>query len=922
MERENAGIAPGQPSDTAWRTDGREAGPHAMPVDIALAAVDGLPTGLSASEAAQRLERYGPNRLPEPPRRSPILRFLAHFHNVLIYVLLGAAAITAALGHFVDTGVILAVVIANAIIGFIQEGRAEQAMDAIRQMLAPKSSVMRDGERRSIDGASVVPGDIVLLEAGDKVPADLRLIEATGLRIEEAILTGESVPVDKATKPVASDALIGDRSCMAFSGTLVAAGTGRGVVIGTGAATEIGRISGMLSGVETLTTPLVRQMDGFARWLTILILLIAAVLLVYGYFVGHLPFADLFMTVVGLSVAAIPEGLPAVLTITLAVGVQAMARRNAIVRRLPAIETLGSVSVICSDKTGTLTRNEMMAATLASADHAYSVAGNGYAPKGSIRLADADIDPAEHELLVEFARASALCNDATLRSHDQGWKVEGDPMEGALKALAGKIMRQGSEPFADWRRTDTIPFDARHRYMAVLHHDHEGHAWIHVKGAPERILAMCSAQRAADGSTHAVDAGYWRERMDGIAAQGQRVLALAARSTAPDHVALNTADLDGHMVLIGLIGLIDPPRPEAIAAVAECHGAGIRVKMITGDHAGTAVAIARQVGLQNPDRVLTGADLEQMNDAELAANAVDTDVFARTSPEHKLRLVTALQSHGLTVAMTGDGVNDAPALKRADAGIAMGQKGSEAAKEASELVLADDNFASIVAAVREGRTVYDNIKKVISWTLPTNAGESATIIVALLLGMALPVTAVQILWINLITAITLGIALAFEPTEENTMKCPPRSRNEPLLNGGLIWHVILVSALFLAAVFGIYAYAVDKGHAPDLARTMALNTIVVLEIFHLFFIRNIYGTSLTWKAVRGTRVVWTCVIIIIMAQFAVTYLPVLQQVFGTQPVAIFDGMLIVAVGAVFFAVIESEKQLRIVLQRTRRAFAS
>jgi magnesium-transporting ATPase (P-type) len=433
---------------------------------------------------------------------------------------------------------------------------------------------------------------------------------------------------------------------------------------------------------------------------------------------------------------------------------------------------------------------------------------------------------------------------------------------------------------------------------------------------------MCSAQRAADGSTHAVDAGYWRERMDGIAAQGQRVLALAARSTAPDHVALNTADLDGHMVLIGLIGLIDPPRPEAIAAVAECHGAGIRVKMITGDHAGTAVAIARQVGLQNPDRVLTGADLEQMNDAELAANAVDTDVFARTSPEHKLRLVTALQSHGLTVAMTGDGVNDAPALKRADAGIAMGQKGSEAAKEASELVLADDNFASIVAAVREGRTVYDNIKKVISWTLPTNAGESATIIVALLLGMALPVTAVQILWINLITAITLGIALAFEPTEENTMKCPPRSRNEPLLNGGLIWHVILVSALFLAAVFGIYAYAVDKGHAPDLARTMALNTIVVLEIFHLFFIRNIYGTSLTWKAVRGTRVVWTCVIIIIMAQFAVTYLPVLQQVFGTQPVAIFDGMLIVAVGAVFFAVIESEKQLRIVLQRTRRAFAS
>jgi magnesium-transporting ATPase (P-type) len=344
--------------------------------------------------------------------------------------------------------------------------------------------------------------------------------------------------------------------------------------------------------------------------------------------------------------------------------------------------------------------------------------------------------------------------------------------------------------------------------------------------------------------------------------------------------------------------------------------------MITGDHAGTAAAIARQVGLQNPGRVLTGADLEKMNDAELAAVVVDTDVFARTSPEHKLRLVTALQSHGLTVAMTGDGVNDAPALKRADAGIAMGQKGSEAAKEASELVLADDNFASIAAAIREGRTVYDNIKKVISWTLPTNAGEALTIIVALLLGMALPVTAVQILWINLITAITLGIALAFEPTEDNTMQRPPRPRGEPLLSGKLIWHIVLVSVLFLAAVFGIYAYAVDKGYTPELARTMALNTLVVLEIFHLFFIRNIYGTSLTWKAVRGTRVVWICVIAITFAQFAVTYLPPLQQVFGTQPVPFFDGMLIVAVGAVFLAVIESEKQLRIVFQRTERTFAS
>jgi len=890
-------------------------GLHAEPIAAALEAVSGHSDGLSESEATERLDRHGPNRLPERARRSPVLRFLSHFNNLLIYVLLGAATVTAGLGHFVDTGVILAVVIANAIIGFIQEGRAEQAMDAIRRMLASKTSVLRDGERRSIDSAFVVPGDVILLEAGEKVPADLRLIEATGLRIEEAILTGESVPVDKTTNPVARGAGIGDRSCIAYGGTLVAGGAGRGVVIATGMRSEIGRISGMLSQVETLTTPLLRQMDGFARWLTILILLIAGLLLVYGYFVGHLPFSELFMVVVGLSVAAIPEGLPAVLTITMAVGVQAMARRNAIVRRLPAIETLGSVSVICTDKTGTLTRNEMMVATLATASHVYTVEGNGYAPEGSIRLGDTTIDPAEHDVLTEFARAAALCNDAALQMQHDNWHVEGDPMEGALKAVAGKILRRSVDPFAAWRRTDTIPFDAKHRYMAVLYHDHEGHAWVYAKGAPERILSMCRVQRGADGSAVPLDLDYWRTCIDETAAKGQRVLALAARSVSPDQAVLNTGDLDGHMVLIGLVGLIDPPRAEAITAVGECNGAGIRVKMITGDYAGTALAIARQIGLRNTQLALTGAELEGMDDTQLAAAASEIDVFARTNPEHKLRLVTALQSHGLTVAMTGDGVNDAPALKRADVGIAMGKKGSEAAKEAADFVLADDNFASIVAAIREGRTVYDNIKKVISWTLPTNAGEAMTIIVALFAGLALPITAVQILWINLITGITLGIALAFEPTEANTMKRRPRPREEPLLSGELVWHIVLVSALFLAAVFGIYTYAVDRGYEVELAQTLALNMLVVLEIFHLFFIRNIYGASLSWNAARGTRVVWICVITITAAQFAVTYWAPLQRVFGTHSVALFDGLLIVAVGAVFFGIIETEKQLRLIFRR-------
>lgn len=846
-----------------------------------------------------------------------MLRFLAHFNNVLIYVLIASAAVTAALQHWVDTGVILAVVVVNAAIGYLQEGRAEQAMDAIRGMLAPHSAVLRDGRRQSVDADRLVPGDVVLVEAGDRVPADLRLIQVRGLKAEEAILTGESVPVEKGTAAVGRDAALGDRSSMLFSGTLVAAGTARAVVAVTGANTEIGRISGMLAQVQMLTTPLVSQMDRFARWLTVFILIVAAILLIYGYFVGHLAFSELFMAVVGLSVAAIPEGLPAVLTITLAVGVQAMARRNAIVRRLPAIETLGAVSVICSDKTGTLTRNEMMAISLAAAEHVYSVSGISYAPEGAVRWREADAHPDEHKVLMEFARAAGLCNDSALHGTELDWRVEGDPMEGALMALAGKITRDGHEPFRHWFRHDAIPFDAAHRYMATLHRGDGGQVFVHVKGAPETVMALCADQRDSGGGTSPLDHSYWHGMVEELAAEGQRVIAVAVRAMAQDQTALETVDIEGKLTLIGLIGLIDPPRAEAIEAVAECHDAGIRVKMITGDHAATARAIAGKIGLKNHERVLTGADLDMLDDAALAEAAVETDIFARTSPAHKLRLVAALQSRGMTVAMTGDGVNDAPALKRADAGIAMGRNGSEAAKEAAEIVLADDNFASIAAAVREGRTVYDNIKKVISWTLPTNAGEALTIVVALFAGLALPITAVQVLWVNLITGATLGLALAFEPSETGTMRRPPRPRDEPLLSGELVWHIILVSTLFLAAVFGMYFQAIDRGYPVALAQTIALNTLVVLEIFHLFFIRNIYGTSLTWAAARGTPAVWSCVVTITTAQFAITYLPPLQAVFGTRSVPLFDGLLIVAVSVVFFALIESEKQMRLAFRQQR-----
>ncbi|MDO8437318.1 MAG: cation-transporting P-type ATPase [Nitrosomonadaceae bacterium] len=887
---------------------------HNICIDSVLEKLGTTSAGLTRHEAEARLKTHGPNRLPEPPKRSTVIRFLLQFHNILIYVLLGSAVITAVLDHWIDTFVILAVVLANAIIGFIQEGKAEKAMDAIRQMLAPHASVLRSGERHSIEGEKLVPGDIVLLEAGDKVPADLRLLKTHGLQIQEAILTGESVPVEKHIETVPFDAPLGDRSCIAFSGTLITSGQGKGVVVATGAATEIGRISGLLSEVETLTTPLVKQMGAFAQWLTIFILLIAAILLGYGYFVGHQEFTEMFMAVVGLSVAAIPEGLPAVLTITLAVGVQSMARRNAIVRRLPAIETIGSVSVICTDKTGTLTRNEMMVSSVLTHQHLFTLQGIGYEPKGTLLLENTEVSPAEYSVLEELARAATLCNDAALHDREGAWMVEGDPMEGALLAFASKIGIEIRKEQAAWTRTDAIPFDAKHRFMATLNHDHKHHAFVFIKGAPEQILAMCINQSVTDWNVAPLNKAYWLEKADHIAARGQRVLAFAVKPVKSEHTVLEHTDIESTLTLLGMVGMIDPPRVEAIAAVAECHTAGIRVKMITGDHAKTAIAIGKQIGLQNPTKVLTGADLDGMNDASLKEAVLECDIFARTSPEHKLRLVMALQSPGMTVAMTGDGVNDAPALKRADVGIAMGKKGSEAAKEAAELVLADDNFASIASAVREGRTVYDNIKKVISWTLPTNAGEAMTIIIALLLGMTLPITPIQILWINLITAITLGIALAFEPTEENTMRRPPRPRGEPLLGGELVWYILLVSILCVCGVYGIYSYAIDREYSIELARTLAVNTLVVMEIFTLFFIRNIYGTSLTWKAVRGTKMVWMSVIAVTAAQFSITYLPPLQAIFATAAMSFLDCLLVISIGVALFAVLETEKQIRLRLK--------
>jgi magnesium-transporting ATPase (P-type) len=873
-----------------------------------LAALESSAEGLASSDAARRKTLCGPNRLPQAARRGPLKRFLLQFHNLLIYALLVAAAMSAGLGHGIDAVVILAVVLLNAVIGFIQEGRAEQALTAIHRMIDPRAAVLRDGRRTTVAAEDIVPGDLVILEAGDRVPADLRLIKLRNLRIEEAVLTGESVAVDKAIAPVAAGAALGDRTSMAFSGTLVAAGQGAGVAIGTGVATELGRISALLGEVEKLETPLLRQMDRFARQLTLVIVLSSAAVFAFAHLARGYGADEAFMVVVGIAVAAIPEGLPAILTITLAIGVSRMARRNAIVRRLPAVETLGSVSVICSDKTGTLTRNEMTVRAVVTTGGTFEVTGVGYEPHGGFRSADCDVEIDAEPGLRELTQAALLCNDANLRPADETWTVDGDPMEGALVSLAIKAGHDIDRVRRELPRKDEIPFDAAHRFMATLHHSHDDGAFVLVKGAPERVLAMCSAQRVADGKAP-LDPDYWHAAVARLAQDGQRVLAFAMRPMPIGQQDLTFADVADGATLLGLTGFIDPPRNEAIEAVRDCATAGIRVVMITGDHALTAHAIARQLGLGDDPRVAAGHELDGLDESALRALARDVTVFARTTPEHKLNLVQALQAEGAVVAMTGDGVNDAPALKRADVGVAMGGKGTEAAKEAAEMVLADDNFASIVAAVREGRTVYDNVIKVIGWTLPTNGGEAMALIAAIAFGVALPITALQILWVNMITAVALGLTLAFEPTEPGTMLRPPRTPGQSLISRYLLWRIVFVSLLVVIGVFGMFFWAQQRGLSLEEARTIAVNTIVVMEIFYLFSIRYVHGTSLSWRAALGTPAVLTGVATVVVAQLVFTYWPAMNSVFKSRPVGLLDGIAIVAVGVALLVILEAEQRI-------------
>ena len=883
---------------TAW---------HALPAgEVATRLATDLAQGLGSDEAARRLSQVGPNRLPAGKQRGSLARLLAQFGNVLVYVLLGAGFAKLMMGLWIDAAIILGVVIINGLLGFIQEGRAEKALDSIRNMLSAEARAVRGGETRIIPAEQLVPGDVVLLESGDKIPADLRLTEIKNLRTEEAALTGESVPADKSTQPVSAKATVGDRDGMAFSGTMVVSGRATGVVVATGSDTELGRINQLLAGVSALETPLLRQIKKFGYAITAVIGVVSVVIFAYGRWVKELDFVELFQAVTGIAVSVIPEGLPAIITITLAIGVQRMAQRNAIIRRLPAVETLGSVSRICSDKTGTLTLMEMMVVSAVTAEARYQISGDGYAPEGAVTRdgAPAGADP----VLALLGRVSVLCNDAELFRHDGAWKVEGDPTEGALYPFASKLGLDRQTELAAAPRIDAVPFESEHRFMATLHRPGAGAEVLFVKGAPEAILANCDRQQTRAGGHAPIDHARFAEEVDRLAAQGERVLALAwLEQPGVSAGGLGPADLPRNLVLLGLVGLLDPPRKEAIAAVAECHRGGIRVTMITGDHRITAAAIAEMLGVGDGKTAVTGAEIEEMDTASLRECVRDVDVFARASPEHKLRLVEAIQANQQIVAMTGDGVNDAPSLKKADIGVAMGIKGTEVTKEAAEMILADDNFASITAAVKEGRTVYNNIEKAILFMLPTNVAQALVIAVALFLGFTMPITAPQVLWVNMVTSVALGLVISFEPHELDVMNRPPRAVDRAILTGFGIWRIAFVGLALLTYTLCAFFAMQSLGASDALARTVAVNAITLGQVFYLLNSRFLLDSSLSFQAHLGNRYLPMGIGAVAILQLLFTYAPPLQALFDNEAVPLWVWPWLLLGGAAFFLVVEAEK---------------
>ena len=871
--------------------------------------------GLDSFEITHRQEQFGPNALTQKKSKRPIVLFLLQFHQPLVYILLAGTLITLMLQEWVDAGVIFGVVLVNSVIGFVQESKALKAIEALARTLDSEATVVRSGQKHKVSAAGLVPGDLVFLQSGDKVPADLRLLRCRELQVDESALTGESVPVKKQPDRLDSDTVLADRSNVAYSSTLVTYGTGEGAVVATGDTTEIGRINELIAAADVLATPLTRKIAHFSRILLWVILGLAGITVLIGTFRGG-SLLEIFMVAVALAVAAIPEGLPAAMTIMLAIGVARMARRHAIIRKLPAVESLGSTTVICSDKTGTLTQNQMTVQEVLAGDEQFTVSGVGYAPTGEFSRSGLAVNPHANGALIECLKAGLLCNDSRVVSTDEGSRVEGDPTEGALITSANKAGLSTDALQRDLPRLDTIPFESHRQYMATLHDAGPSRPRVvYLKGSVERILSRCHRALDARIDQTNLDVDLIHHFVDKITAKGLRVLAFARAEAPADKGSVTHQDVITGLTFLGIQGMIDPPRPEAMKAVHTCQAAGIQVKMITGDHVGTAVAIARQIGLSGTQNsndtsfAMTGQTITELSDRGLIERVERTAVFARVAPEQKLRIVDALQVRGHIVAMTGDGVNDAPALKQADIGVAMGITGTEVAKEVADMVLTDDNFSTIEAAIEEGRGVLDNLIKFITWTLPTNVGESLIILVAVFAGLTLPILPVQILWINMTTAVLLGMCLAFEDKEPEIMNRRPRDPKSPILAGPLVFRMGLVGVLLLAGAFGLFEWELLHGESEAVARTAAVNVIIFGELFYLFHCRSLTYSMFT-LGVFSNRWLLVGVSAMVVLQVLFTYVPAMNQAFNSAPLGVTEWVLTIAVGIAIYILVGIEKSFQ------------
>ena len=878
--------------------------------------------GLTNEEVAKRQKLYGRNIMTPKKQQSAFVRFLLQFHQPLIYILLAATVVTILLEEYIDAIVIFAVVFVNAIIGFVQESKALEAIDALSKSMAARAQVIRNGKKQNIDAQELVPGDIVLVQSGDKFPADVRLVRTRNLKVDESALTGESVAVEKEDAPVAPDDVLGDRACMGFSSTVVTYGQGKGVVTATGDQSEVGKIQRSIASAQDLETPLTIKIKEFSRLLLWVILGLSAAVFVVEYSRGA-EVGETFMVAVALAVGAIPEGLPVAVTIMLALGVSKMAKRRAIIRKLVAVETLGSTTVICSDKTGTLTENQMTVQQIVAGGRKYMVTGIGYRPEGKILEENYQADLTTNIALKQCLTAGVLCNDSTVKEKDEQYSIEGDPTEGALIVAAQKASLEPWQLEQDLPRIDAIPFESEYQYMATLHGG--SLPVIYLKGSLEAILERSDKAMLPDGNVTDLDREEINRQVEQMAGEGLRVLAFAMTRVADSTVSIDHENTKSGMLFLGIQGMIDPPRKEAVEAVKLCQQAGIEVKMITGDHAVTAAAIASQIGLKGRRKngklmAMTGKDLQQIRDEDLKVIAESTSVFARVAPEQKLRLVKALQARNHIVAMTGDGVNDGPALKQANIGIAMGITGTDVAKDASDMVLTDDNFSSIEGAVEEGRSVFDNLTKFIVWTLPTNLGEGLVILAAVILGSQLPVQPVQLLWINMTTAVLLGLTLAFEPKESGIMDRPPRPSDEPILTFDLIMRTLLVGTLLLIASFGLYLYEIAQGTPTAEAQTVATTVFVVLEAFYLFNCRSLVR-PIKEIGFFSNKWVFYGIGAMFLFQALFIYTPLMNTLFGSAPLNLMQVLRIFGAGAMLVIIVSIEKYIRYQLTGSRKKAA-